>query len=536
LAANRIGRATEYALTIASAAESADPLALAKKRVAEALHAGYEALFADHCRWWRDYWATSSIQAPDVEIQRHYDLTQYFFGSSSRKNAPPIPLQGVWTADEGALPPWKGDYHNDLNTQLTYWAYPAAGHFTEGESFLDFLWNLLPEHRRFAQTFYEVPGAVLPGVMGLDGKPIGGWPQYSLSPTNGAWAAQAFYWHWRYTLDEKFLVERAIPYCSALAEALTVLLKKNPHGKLKLALSSSPEIHNNKPTAWLTPNSNYDLAILRWFFDALAQMTEVAGDHAAANRARGVLADLDDLTVEDEQTPAPRVKDALCLSPNEPFRESHRHHSHLLAIYPLGLIHVEGSEWERRVIESSLRQIDALGFGAWVGYSFTWMACINARCGRAEKAWEYLQLYLQAFVSNNGFHLNGDFKKILPEVRHKYRPFTLEGNFAAAQAVHEMLLQSWGGTVRVFPAVPQVLSDVSFENLRAEGAFRVSARSSGGRTQSVRVVSEKGGRLRLRNTFGEIPPKWNREDVRRMGNDFECSLPAGEALEGVVQR
>jgi alpha-L-fucosidase 2 len=31
-----------------------------------------------------------------------------------------MPLQGVWTADAGGLPPWKGDYHNDLNTQMTY--------------------------------------------------------------------------------------------------------------------------------------------------------------------------------------------------------------------------------------------------------------------------------------------------------------------------------------------------------------------------------------------------------------------------------
>ncbi|MGA2258131.1 MAG: hypothetical protein ABSG53_25985, partial [Thermoguttaceae bacterium] len=41
-----------------------------------------------------------------------------------------------------------------------------------------------------------------------------------------------------------------------------------------------------------------------------------------------------------------------------------------------------------------------------------------------------------------------------------YRPFTLEGNFLAAQALQEMLLQSWSPTpgirdtevVRVFPA------------------------------------------------------------------------------------
>ena len=42
-----------------------------------------------------------------------------------------MPLQGVWTADSGGLPPWKGDYHNDLNTQTTYIAYQTAGLFDE---------------------------------------------------------------------------------------------------------------------------------------------------------------------------------------------------------------------------------------------------------------------------------------------------------------------------------------------------------------------------------------------------------------------
>ena len=50
-----------------------------------------------------------------------------------------MPLQGVWTADDGGLPPWKGDYHHDLNTQMSYWHYLKANHIEEGESFIDFL-------------------------------------------------------------------------------------------------------------------------------------------------------------------------------------------------------------------------------------------------------------------------------------------------------------------------------------------------------------------------------------------------------------
>jgi alpha-L-fucosidase 2 len=137
-----------------------------------------------------------------------------------------MPLQGVWSADEGTLPPWKGDYHNDLNTQMTYMGYQAAGHFDEGACFLDMLWNLLPTFRRFAREFYDAPGAAVPGVMSLAGQPLGGWGQYSLSPTMGAWNAHLFYLHWRYTGDNEFLRSRAYPWCREIGACLLHLLKQ----------------------------------------------------------------------------------------------------------------------------------------------------------------------------------------------------------------------------------------------------------------------------------------------------------------------
>ena len=151
---------------------------------------------------------------PDPAILRHYYLVRYFYGAASRRGAPPMPLQGVWTADAGGLPPWKGDYHNDLNTQMTYMAYQAAGHFDEGLSYLDFLWDLPPAFQRFAREFYGTGGLAVPGVMTLAGQPLGGWGQYSLSPTMRAWSAHLFYLHWRYTMDDAFLRERAYPWCA----------------------------------------------------------------------------------------------------------------------------------------------------------------------------------------------------------------------------------------------------------------------------------------------------------------------------------
>ncbi|HPS01773.1 MAG TPA: glycoside hydrolase N-terminal domain-containing protein [Candidatus Sumerlaeota bacterium] len=516
--------ATVLALAITSNREEADPLALARTRAEKALQRGYETLKKPHVAWWDGFWARSGVRVPDARAQQQYDLVQYFYGAASRKGAPPMPLQAVWTADAGTLPPWKGDFHHDLNTQLTYWAYLSSGRFEEGEAFLDFMWNLLPRHREFARDFYGTPGAVVPGVMGLDGQPLAGWSQYALSPTMGAWVAQAFYLHWRYTMDRVFLEQKGYPYCREIGISLKALLKPGADGKLKLPLSSSPEIHDNSLQAWMKPNTNFDLAILRWLYGALAEMASELGKAAEAEEWKGVLANLDPLAVEGEAG-------ALCLTAGEPLKESHRHHSHLMAIHPLGTLTVDGTDHDRQVILASLDQLKKLGTSAWCGYSFSWAACLEARAGRAEEAWHYLDLYLKAFILRNGFHVNGDQTKSGLS-NFQYRPFTLEGNFAASQAVHEMLMQSWGGTIRVFPALPGAWKDVSFVNLRAEGGFKVSAERAGGQTRTVRIESPSKTHVRLADPFGGKSVRWNRQGVEKKDGFYEVILEAGETLSG----
>jgi alpha-L-fucosidase 2 len=199
-----------------------------------------------------------------------------------------------------------------------------------------------------------------------------------------------------------------------------------------------------------------------------------------------------------------------------------------MAIHPLGLLDVEGGEVERKIIEASLNNIEVLGTNAWVGYSFSWMACILARVGRGDDALRYLSDFVTSFTLRNGFHCNGEqTRKGLSD--YHYRPFTLEGNFAAGQAVHEMLLQSWGGRLRIFPAVPGEWEDVSFEKLRAEGGYIVSAKRSAGRTLEVSVEATVDRSLRLVNPFvgglfqGDA-------DLEISGDELLIDLPAGQSI------
>ncbi len=531
----RVGNQTIAAVAVTSTKDAADVLALARRRCSGALAQPHEAMLKPHALWWRQFWARSNLQVPEPDIERHYYLARYFYGAASRRGAPPMPLQGVWTADNGGLPPWKGDYHNDLNTQMTYIGYQEAGNFDEGACFLDYLFDLLPVFREFARDFYETPGAAVPGVMSLAGQPLGGWGQYSLSPTMGAWNAHLFYLHWRYTADNEFLRSRAYPFCREIGECERALLKPGTNGVLKLFRSSSPEIFDNSLRAWLIPNSNYDIACLKMLFLALSEMADALGKADEAKSWAATAAALGDFHAD--------ASGMLLVDTATPLPYSHRHLSNIIGLYPFNLTTSDGGEQDRRHIRASLAQWDTLGTSAWCGYSWSWMSCLRARAGDAETAVRDLDVFVHAFILRNGFHVNGDqthsgFSSMT------YRPFTLEGNFLAMQAVHEMLLQSWSSTpgrrdteiVRLFPAAPWRWHDASFAGLRAEGGHRLSARRENNATTWFRLVAGKDGLVRIRDNFGGRTPEWSRSGVRKVGDNFELTLNKGQLIEATLPK
>jgi hypothetical protein len=72
-----------------------------------------------------------------------------------------------------------------------------------------------------------------------------------------------------------------------------------------------------------------------------------------------------------------------------------------------------------------------------------------------------------------------------------------------------MLLQSWDDAIHVFPAVPSSWRDCEFHQLRAEGAFVVSARRQAGKTVWLAITSEAGLPCRLKIDIA----------------DFSCTMP-----------
>lgn len=485
--------------SVATSLEGGDPLTLARERVVKGL-ADLETqggLAKSHREWWEQYWAQSRVEVPDKLVERQWYLDTYKFGAASRRGAPPITLQGPWTADDGTLPPWKGDYHHDLNTELSYWPCYSGNRLEEGMAYLDWLWNTRENCIAWTKRFFNLPGMNVPMTADLNNEQIGGWRQYTHSATTGAWLAHHFYLHWKFSGDQVFLRERAYPYLREVAVFLeAVTEKRDAEGLRSLPLSSSPEINDNRPTAWFASLTNYDLALIRFTFGAAAEMAGKLQQTEEAARWSKDLGELPAFATAEDGT--------LLVAKDHPLTESHRHFSHLMAIHPLGLLDLSKGEADARIIEASLKALKASGTSMWCGYSFAWLGSMAARAKDGATAAGALHTFAEAFVLRNSFHANGD-QSGKGFSNFTYRPFTLEGNFAAAAGLQEMLLQSHTGIVEVFPAIPEDWQDVAFDSLRAQGGFLVSARRVDGKVVLIEIEATTAGVCQVRSPWnGEV--------------------------------
>jgi alpha-L-fucosidase 2 len=452
----------------------------------------YLDILKTHKNWWLDYWKQCSIDIPDSILLKQWYLEQYKFGAANGNGAPPISLQAVWTADNGKLPPWKGDFHNDLNTQLSYWPAYSANKLGQSMGFIDWLEKNKPVFESYTKQYFQTNGVNVPGVSTFAGSPMGGWIQYSFGPTVSAWIAHHYYLQWRYSMDRTFLSEKAYPWLEKVAIYLMEVSLLDEKGIRKLPLSSSPEIFNNSRQAWFSTMTNFDLGLVKWLFSKTSELAIELNKPEDAVKWKQIEGEWGELDVDDSS--------GLTFAKDFPYDASHRHFSHLVAFHPLGLVDVSKGEKDKQIIQNTINTLDKYGSSQYCGYSFSWLGNVKARNFDGIGAAKALRIFAEHFCLKNSFHANGDQSK-LGYSTFTYRPFTLEGNFAFAAGVQEMLMQSHAGFIHLFPAIPPSWKTVSFHKMRTEGAFLVSANLSGGKVEKVQIEATVSGVLKIKNPF-----------------------------------
>ena len=491
-----------------------DYIEVTKNRLKDLAEMGYDALLKEHALWWKKYWKKSQIDIPDKSLEKAYYLAYYFFASTSRKGFAPMALQGVWTADNGAVPPWRGDYHHNTNTQLSYQSFCKANRLDEGRAFIDYLWNTRHEFRKFTKKFYGVNGILVPGTSTPDSKIVVGKTQWSHAPTLSIWVAQSFDEFYLYTGDEKFLKNRAYPFFKGVAEGITALLKEE-NGELLLPLSTSPEIYEGSEEAYLQPNCTFDQSLLLYLYKTLISYCKKLGINY--DKYQAVLDKLSPLHVSEDNI--------LMIDKTRLLPYSHRHFSHMMAIYPLHLLSYD-NEPDRTIIDATMKHIRLLGFGGWCGFSLTMCSQMYSMMRNGEAAGYMLKLFVDTTVNENGFHLNEDFRN-RGVIKTGIRPFTLEATYSYCDALQEMLLQEHNGYVELFPAIPEDWKkSCAFDTLRSYNGVLVSAKIKDGVIGKANFTCNKKVTIRLKNNFGS-------ENLKIVSNGVEkvINVCAGEVFE-----
>ena len=442
-----------------------------------------------HDEYWKRYFSTSSVTTNNEKIDRLYNFGRYFFACNS-KGKYPMSLEGVWTRNDGKLPPWKGDYHMDINLEMSYESYMKTGNRKEGKVLVDYLWNNRRAFAKLAKSFCHTDGYFIPGVMSQNCTPLGGWPMYALNPANAIWISSAFDNYYRYYGDINYLKNRAFPFLQNIEKCISALLTKNEDGKLQFEISASPEINDCNKDAILKHQSNFELAMLHYLYRTLIDYSNTLGlDDSYYKKQQSMLADY-----------YKNAKGEMMISQDLDYKESHRHFSHILSHKNLENLNPYK---DKDQILKDFNRLEKYGHDQWVGFSFTEASSLASYIGLGEEAFKLAYAFADGFVNDNGFHMNMDFNHKGYSTIESYA-FTLEANMGFVRAITDMMLRTTDDVITIFPTLSKELKakGVSFNKLRAYNKTTVSGKYKNG-LKSFSIKVNKPRTIKLFNNIGE---------------------------------
>ncbi|MBK1827868.1 glycosyl hydrolase family 95 catalytic domain-containing protein [Haloferula rosea] len=443
--------------------------AAAVKAVRTAAATDQSAWTDAHRAWWHDYYPASFVSTGDPYWDSFYWIQQYKLACATRDKGWIIDNQGPWLQPTA----WNATWWN-LNVQLSHsGTYQAnrRGMASALSHRLDI--NRANLRLNVAEPYREDSYAIGRTVSGWDllghaGQPGGREPMdrnIGRECANLLWGLHNVDLEVRYWQDAELRDRVLFPLLVGAVNYYCHFLVEEDDGLLHIPNTHSPEFRNAE-------DCSYDLDLLRW---GVGRLLEIADERGLSAADEPLIPKWRE--IEEKLVPTHVNETGRMLGKNAPLNGGHRHWSHLMAIYPLRTLTPEDKK-DRELIEKSLKRWHSFGRGI-AGYAFTGASCMSSLLGDGEGALTYLN-QLKSYLKPSTLY---------SEIGLPVMETPLHG----ATAIQEMLLQSWGGRLRVLPAVPGTWPDVQFSQLRGEGAFLVSARRGGGSTKWVLVESEVGG-------------------------------------------
>lgn len=485
---------------------------------------------------WKTYWEKSGVFLNDGFLEQIWYHNLYFFNCAVKEGVNTPGLFANWSyRDIGTA--WHGDYHMNYNTQQPFWVTFSSNHLEKNLSYVNLVEFLMDVSQKWAKEYYKLPGAYFPHSaypveMTMNPYPV---PTWGWEICETPWAVQGLWWHYLYSADTEYLRNRAYGPIKAAVEFLVAYMKRpEAYGpewkdrKYHIFPTVPPELYGLRPGFQYNYDCNADLSLTKFIFKAFLEASNLLG------------------TNDQEKELIGKINEILSNFPDYPVADSGKHgkvlvsvpgeHSNVVYNAPLALFTVFPGEDHglhsdpetMALLRNTYRNQQNEG-----GNDLVFCNLQAARIG---------MLDLEKFKRQVNYCLlpNGTASDRVLQVHGRYNDLTDYGymdkmgvwfeNFALPAVINECLLQSYAGTIRLFSNWP-VEKDAEFSNLRAAGAFLVSASLKDGKVSQVKVFSEAGETLKIKLPWKQtIIIKNNRETSRSTDDVIEINTESDEII------
>jgi len=435
----------------------------------------------------------------------YFQYGRYLLISSSRTANVPANLQGIWNKELRA--PWSSNYTININLQMNYWPAEAGNLSEMVKPLAGLIKNISVTGKRTAKEFYNANGWVahhnsdiwaLSNPVGDLGKGDPKWANWSMGAN---WLSRHLWEHYLYTGDKNFLKQTAYPLMKTAAIFTLDWLVADSSGHLVTAPSTSPEndyYFGDKKTTGLSVATTMDMGIIRDLFENVADASRILKIDA---RFRDSIINagkkLYPFAVGSKGQLQEWYKDFEEVDPH------HRHVSHLYALHPANLI----SPVKTPELAKAARRTLEIRGDEGTGWSLAWKVNFWARLLDGNRAYALYRNLLRLTKENNTAYNRGG--GAYPNMFDAHPPFQIDGNFAGAAGLMEMLLQSQGGEIYLLPALPDAWKEGDIKGLVARGGYVVNINWSNSKLTRATLFARQGGKCIVRTNDPVTVPGLN---------------------------
>lgn len=437
-------------------------------RLSVAARSEWETLRQNHRNWWMDYWCRSVVETGDETLDSFYYASLYLLASATRAGKVPPGLFGPWITTD--RPKWTGSYTLNYNYESPFFCLYSANRQHLATSYIEPLLDIIPIGKLYAREKFHRPGICLPVEIGPWGTVCSS--IFHHQKTNAAYCCCNIFMHYFTTLDQEWGA-KAYPFVREVADfwEADLVWEQDRQRYSVVGDSLHEEYWNDRGEK----NNTHALGLVRMVMKGILQMSEELGrDAEKRDKWKHILDHIADFPVFDRcgQKVFRFNEDSYA------WRDG-ANGSSVKFIYPFNCIGLDSDPELLEIARNTLVQKDLFDNGN----AFCEYTAMCARVGRdPQLLYDKLieQCHLRAMPNKYIWHGGGG----------------IEDACGVPNGINEMMLQSHENVLRIFPVWPKG-KDARFANLRAYGAFLVSASIVGDEVGEIVVESEKGRSLTI---------------------------------------